>query len=654
MKNEINLQTGFYFDQTRCMGCAACVIACKQWHDVPPGPASWMKIKTIEEGTFPNVYLGFLPSRCLNCENAPCVEACPAGAISKREKDGIVLVDRDKCLGRDACGSDCSDACPAGTDVRGFVSLIKKGKYEDAWRLIVESNPFPGVCGRVCVHPCESECARGQVDEPVAINALERLAAEHMSPKSLHRPYLAERQGEKVAVVGSGPAGLTCAYHLAKLGYPVTVFEALPVAGGMLRVGIPEYHLPREIVDREIAFIEGYGVEIKTNMRLGENLSKSDLDQYATVFLSMGAHKPKMLDIPGKELKGVMTGIDFLAKVNSDEKVELGKQILVIGGGDVAIDCARSALRLGATDVNIACLESYEQMPANPVGIAEAEEEGIKIHPSRSFCQILGNDGHCDGIECVNLRSMKFEQDGTLKLDVIENSEHVLPADTVIFAIGQALDTNALPDGLKVKNGRIDIDDYGATSLPNYFAGGDAAIPEWSVAYAIGSGKRAAEEINRRLRDLPVAESQSFSKTRKPQILETELFEKMERVPIKKLPPSNRVSGFPEIELTLTDEQGKKEAGRCLDCRGMCSLVCPYDVPQFDVGDNPKMQKCDSCLEEWEAGKDPICVRSCPTRALDAGPIEELKAKYGDGRAAKTFVYYEKTKPNIVLKPKTK
>jgi heterodisulfide reductase subunit A2 len=654
MKNEINSQMGFYCDQTSCMGCAACVIACKQWHDIPAGPASWMRVQSIEEGVFPNVYLGYLPSRCLNCENAACVEACPAGAVSKREKDGIVLVDRDKCLGRDACGNDCSDACPAGTDVRGFVSLIKQGKYEDAWRLVVESNPFPGVCGRVCVHPCESACARGQVDEPVAINALERLASEHMSPNPLHVPYLAERRSEKVAVVGSGPAGLTCAYHLARLGYRVTVFEALPVAGGMLRIGIPKYHLPKEILDREIAFIENCGVEIKTNKRLGENLSKTDLEQYAAVFLSTGAHKQKTLDIPGKDLKGVMTGIDFLAKVNSDENVDLGKQILVVGGGDVAIDCARSAIRLGASEVHIACLESLEQMPANPTGIAEAEEEGIKIHPSRSFSRILGANGHCDGVECVNLHSMKFEQDGTLHLDVIEKSEHVLPADTIILAIGQALDTKVLPEGLEVNNGRIVIDETGATSLPNYFAGGDAAIPEWRVAYAIGSGRRAAEAINRQIRGLPAVESPSTSKTRKSQFSDTETFEKMERVSTEKLAVSNRISGFPEVELTLTDEQGKKEANRCLECRGMCSLACPYDVPQFDAGDNPKMQKCDSCVEEWEAGKDPICVRSCPTRALDAGPIEELKAKYGDSRVAKNFTYYENTKPSVVFKAKTK
>jgi ferredoxin len=254
----------------------------------------------------------------------------------------------------------------------------------------------------------------------------------------------------------------------------------------------------------------------------------------------------------------------------------------------------------------------------------------------------------------MNLHSMKFEQDGTLNIDVVEKSEHVLPADTIILAIGQALDTKVLPEGLVVHNGRIVIDETGATSMPNYFAGGDAAIAEWRVAYAIGSGRRAADAINRQIRGLPAAASPSTSKIRKSQFSDTEIFEKKERVSTEKLSVSSRILGFPEAELTLTDEQGKMEASRCLECRGMCKLACPYDVPQFDAGDNPKMQKCDSCLEEWEAGKDPICVRSCPTRALDAGPIEELKAKYGDNRVAKNFTYYENTRPNVVFKPKLK
>ena len=654
MKDEANKQIGFYCDQTRCTGCDACVIACKQWHDVAPGPASWMRIKTIEEGRFPNVYLGFLPSRCLNCENAPCVTACPVDAITKRQEDGIVLVDREQCLGRDACGHDCSNACPAGTDVRGFVSLIKQGKYEEAWQLIAETNPFPGVCGRICTHPCEQACVRGQIDQPLAIHALERLAADHMPPTPFYGPYASEKVEQKVAVVGSGPAGLTCAYHLAKRGYRVTVFEALPVVGGMLRIGIPEYHLPKEVLGREIAFIEACGVEIETNMRLGENLSTVDLEQFDATFLATGAHEKKILDIPGADLNNLMVGLDFLRKVNLNEVVNLGKQVLVVGGGDVAIDCARSAIRLGASEVHIGCLESLDKMPANPSGVAEAKKEGISIHPSRSFRRVLDENGCCAGMECLNLRSMKFDEKGTLHLDVIKNTEHILPADTIIFAIGQAVDTSVFPKGLQINKGLITIDENGATSLPKYFAGGDAAIPEGKIAYAIGSGRKAAESIDRQLKNLPEEKLTATSRIHKSEFSDTDIFQKKERVPIPSLPVLNRVLGFPEVELALTEEEGRKEASRCLECYAMCQLACPYDAPQFGAEYNPKIQKCDSCLDEYLQGKDPICVRACPTRALDAGPIGELKSKYGDTKVAKNFTYYEKTKPNVVFKPKTK
>ena len=295
-------QLGIFFNQTRCDACYACVVACKDWHDVPPGPARWLRVTTIERGKYPNPFLAFNVNMCSHCVNAPCVEICPAEAVSKRDEDGIVVVDREKCVGRDECGYPCSHECPAGNDVLGFVSLVREGKYAEAWRLIIENNPLPGVCGRVCSHPCETACNRDQVDEPVAIHALERLAAEYIPTVP---PFTIERKKQRVAVVGSGPAGLSCGYHLARRGYRVTVFEALPVAGGMLRVGIPEYRLPGEVLDREIALIEAMGVEIKTNMELGKNLSLEELDGYDAVFLAVGAHTEKTLDIPGINLREV-------------------------------------------------------------------------------------------------------------------------------------------------------------------------------------------------------------------------------------------------------------------------------------------------------------------------------------------------------------
>jgi len=624
------------------------VVACKDWHDVPPGPARWLRVTAIERGKYPNPFLAFNVNLCSHCVKAPCVEICPVEAISKRDEDGIVVVDREKCVGRDECGYPCSHECPAGNDVLGFVSLVREGKYAEAWRLIIENNPLPGVCGRVCSHPCETACNRSQVDEPVAIHALERLAAEYIPTVP---PFTIERKKQKVAVVGSGPAGLSCGYHLARRGYRVTVFEALPVAGGMLRVGIPEYRLPGEVLDREIALIEAMGVEIKTDMQLGKNLDLAELNEYDAVFLAVGAHTEKAPDIPGINLKEVIPGVDFLKEAKLKGKVKIGRKVVVLGGGNVAFDCARTAHRLGASEVHIVCPEGREDILAEPAEIEQGREEGITIHSSRLACRVLSEDGRVSGVECLGLRSMSFDESGKLHFDAIEGSEKVLPADTVILAIGQEPDLSFLPEDIKVKGGMISVDANGATSRPGYYAGGDAALSERKVAWAIGSGKRSAEAIDRALKGLGVEKPVEKAAGNGHKLLDTDFIEKKDRVQIPVLPVKDRRQGFAEVETGLDSEQAKVEAERCLLCRGMCLVACPYDAPQFGAEDNPRMQKCDLCLEEWEEGKQPICVRSCTMRALDAGPIEELRAKYGDVREAEGFCYYDKSEPAITFKP---
>lgn len=640
-------QLGLFFNQTRCDACYACVVACKDWHDVPPGPARWLRVTSIERGKYPNPFLAFNVNLCYHCANAPCVAVCPEEAISKRG-DGIVVVDREKCLGRDECGFPCSHECPAGNDVLGFVSLIKEGKYAEAWRLIVDNNPFPGVCGRVCSHPCETICSRGQVDEPIAIHALERLAAEY---RPTVPPFTVERKKQRVAIVGSGPAGLSCAYHLVRRGYRVTVFEALPVAGGMLRVGIPEYRLPGEVVEKEIDFIKSLGVEIKTNVQLGKNLSLEDLDRFDAVFLAVGAHKEKALNIPGIDLAGVVNGLEFLKEAKLKGKAKIGKEVVILGGGNVAFDCARTAHRLGATRVNIVCPECYEDMLAEPSEIEQGKEEGIVINNSSIFSRIINKNGHVAGVECLSLRSMEFDAEGRLHFDAIEGSEKVLPADTVIIAIGQEPDLSFLPGDIKVKRGIISIDEEGATSRGKYFAGGDAAQSQRKVAYAIGSGRKAAQAIDRMLRGLPRKKPTEKPEKAEFKLLDTDFIEKKKRVKIPALPVRDRQSSFTEVELGLDSKQARAEADRCLLCKGMCLVACPYNAPQFGAEDNPRMQKCDLCVEEWEKGKQPICVRSCTMRAMDAGPIEELRAKYGDIREAEGFYYYEKSEPAITFKP---
>ena len=646
-KGKAETQLGFYIDQTRCTQCCACIVACKDWHDVPAGAASWMRVSTIEKGKFPHLFLAFRPNLCYQCEDAPCVAVCPVGAITKREDNGIVVIDREKCIGRDNCGHPCSIECPADNDILGVVSLIKEGEYDRAWQLLAQSNPLPGVCGRVCYHPCESVCSRGQVDEPLSIHALERFVGEH-APKT--PPFIIERKSQRVAVVGSGPAGLSCAYHLAMRGYKVTIFEALPVTGGMLRVGIPRYQLPANVLDREIAFIEALGVEIKTNMRLGENLSLEELDKFDAVFLGVGAHKQRSLNIPGINLKGVIGGLDFLREVNVLGKGNVGERTLVLGGGNVAFNCARIARRLGAIEVHLACPEAYDSMPADLFEISEGEAEGVIIHPSRIFTKVAGKDGHATGVECLRLQSMEFDEEGKLHFDAFQGSEHILAADTVIFAVGEELDLSFLPKDIKVDKGRILVDEDGATSHKKFFAGGDVTVRQERVAYAIGAGRRAAQAIDREFMGLKKEKPVEGYKEYK--LIDTDFFEKKAAVAIPQLAVHERRRNLSEIESSLDSEQAMTEASRCLNCRGMCLVACPYDAPQFGAEDNAKMQKCTLCLEEWVENKKPVCVRACPTRALDAGPLEELRAKYGDVREAVGFTYSEKSKPAIVFKPK--
>ena len=642
-----NLQVGFYFDQTRCDGCYACVVACKDWHDIAAGPASLLRIFTIEKGKYPDPFLAFNFNPCYHCIDAPCVLACPVEAIDKREKDGIVLIDREKCLGRDECGYSCSHECPVGNDVLGVISLIKDRKYYDAWRLLADSNPFSGVCGRICFHPCETACNRNQVDDSVNIQAIERFVADFMPTVP---PFTVEHKKQRVAIVGSGPAGLSCAYHLARFGYRVTVFEALPVIGGMLRVAIPEYRLPRVILDREIAFIKALGVEVRTNTCVGRDISIEELDKFDAVFVAIGTHRDKLLNIGGVELQGVITGLGFLKEVNINGKLNIAKKVVVLGGGNVAYDCARTALRLGATEVHIVCPEECENMLAEPLEIKQGEEEGIKIHASTIARNIMGLNNQVTGVECIRLRSMAWDQYGELHFDAIKGSETILPADTVIVAIGQEPDVSFLPNDIKVSCGVINIDKDGATTRAKYFAGGDAAVTERKVAWAIGSGRRAAQTIDRQLRGLSGEKESPLM--RKSELRDTDFIKHINRTKNPMIPISRRIGNFAEVVLGLDEEQAKEEANRCLICRGMCSVACPYGAAQFGAENNPKMQKCDYCVEELDQGKLPICVRSCTTRALDAGFIDEMIFKYGDDKKAEGFDYYEKSQPSITFRPK--
>jgi NADPH-dependent glutamate synthase beta subunit-like oxidoreductase len=662
------MQLGFYFDQTRCTGCHACAVACKDWNDIPAGPAHWRRIVSMEAGEWPDIYAGYLTTSCSHCAKPICADVCPAGAISKRETDGIVLVDRTKCRQAAPCGiisnaenvpfgsmkSPCTIACPAGVNAQAYIALISKGRFEEALEVIRNDLPLPSVCGRVCTHPCESVCKRQDLDESIAIMALKRFVTDQIVSKPEPLP-VTKRQ--KVAVIGSGPAGLSAAWSLAKRGYSTTVFEALPVAGGMLAVGLPEYRLPRAILKRDLDYLKALGIEIRTNTPIGEHLKLDDLRHqgYEAFFLSIGTHKGHRLSIPGADLDGVYVGITFLQDLNMNRKPEVGDRVLVLGGGRAALDCARSAARLGASEVQIACLEDRDAMRAVASEIEEAEYEGITFHNAQSFKRILENNGHVSGVECLDVRSFSFDDKGQVTIDTLPGSEHLFACDTVIFAVGQSPDLSPFPELLASKAAAISVDPQtSATGLKGVFAGGDVAGEVGSVVEAISAGKRAATSIDAFLQGL-VYKGVDRSPQINPAEIEVDIPPDVKEEP-RQIPSALSLAkrrSWDEVSLGYKPHAAVSEARRCFNCAGhLCREVCPYDAPQFDAEQNATMQMCNLCVDRWGQDKKPVCVMACPMRAMDAGPVDELNSKYGDEREAEGFSYSKTTDPSVCFKPK--
>ena len=511
--------------------------------------------------------------------------------------------------------SPCRDACPAHQRAQGYIALIREGRYEDALRVIKEDNPFPGICGRICNHRCEDACNRGKVDEPIAIAALKRFVTDmvYAQPRRPVEP-VPRRYPQRIAIVGAGPAGLTCAQDLVKLGYGVTVYEAMPVAGGMLRVGVPEFRLPSWIVDREVQDIVDLGVDLRLNHRV-ENLDELFAEGYDAIFLAVGAHEGKKLNIPGADLPGTMVAIHFLRDVRLGRPPDLsGKRVLVLGGGNVAMDAARTALRLGAAHVAATCLESREKMPASRQEIAAAEREGVEILPSRTFLEVTG-DGRVSGVRAALVNFRGFLPGGQPDMDIIPNSEHHLPADIVIFSIGQAVGLSFIPPDSRIgvtRTRTIDADLRTlATGRPGVFAAGDAVTGTAFVIEAVAAGHRAAESIHRYLQGLPL-EPPPRPALPVVHLSEEELAERKARgeihgrgrVPMPELPldqrfrRDERTGEFIEVERGYTPELAQEEAARCLQC-ALCSecLSCVYTC-QAQAVNHEDVER----LEEIEVG----------------------------------------------------
>jgi heterodisulfide reductase subunit A-like polyferredoxin len=475
--------------------------------------------------------------------------------------------------------SPCTNACPNQVNAHGYVALIAQGKYREAMEVILRNLPLPGVIGRICPHPCETACRRGQVDEPVSICALKRFVADQVDIESLPLPDIQKRD-EKVAIIGSGPAGLTAAHFLALEGFQPTIFEALGVTGGMLRVGIPDYRLPPAVLDKEIRAITRMGVDIKLNMALGRDITIDGLfsQGYKAVYLGIGAHKSLLLNIPGEDADGVMHGVVFLRQANTGQLTKVDGRVIIVGGGDVAIDAARAARRMGAESVTIMYRRSATEMPARENEIQDALAEGIEIQYLTAPQQILTKGNKVIGVQCIRMELGAPDSSGRRRPVPVPGSEFTMETEMVIPAIGQTPDSLTLADkeGVALSRwGTIEVDEVTfATSRDGVFAGGDAQSGPWVAIGAIAHGKEAAISISRYLRGEDLrAGRQRLELPQENFVPIPEDLQPQARAHLSHLPVAERVVNFAEVEQCLTEEQAKAEAARCLNCMACCECL---------------------------------------------------------------------------------
>ena len=530
----------------------------------------------------------------------------------------------------------CSAACPVGNDIVAFIQKTTQGDFEGAWSLIKEENPFPGICGRVCFHPCESTCNRGAYDEPIAIHALERFVSDYASTLNRKIEKAPGVRKEKIAIIGSGPAGMSCAYHLAKLHYEVTVFESSFLTGGMLRMGIPSYRLPKDVLDREISEIQALGVEIRTGIPFGENLELDDLKDYQAAFIATGAHRGRGLDISGEKGKSVFGGLDLLKKINLRNRVKLGDKVAIVGGGNTAIDVARSVIRIGKK-ATILYRRSKEEMPAFGDEILEAIEEGVKIRYLVNPIRIQQRD-NMKRLECLRMELGEKDESGRRRPAPIPNSSLIVEADTVIIAAGEEIEVSFLPKGIEKRDGIILTQRDGSTGVKGIFAGGDLTSNQRTVAHAIGSGKRAAlaidcylqgKDTEETIRQILVGEGPSFSMFRhlhpeeRPmnshvvtfEELNTDYFEPSKKHREQRALAKKRNKGFGEITSTFAESIALGEAERCFSC-GTCNECenCYVFCPDASI---VKTEETLSHQVDYDFCKGcGICFSECPRGAI--------------------------------------
>ena len=537
----------------------------------------------------------------------------------------------------------CRSACPARVNVQAYVSLLQRGKYKEAVEIIRNDMPFPAICGRVCFSPCEDACARTNVDQAVAIRALKKLAADVERESGRVKPKaVPEKQRERVAVIGGGPAGLTAAYELAKLGYPVTVFERMAEPGGMMRYCIPDFRLERFVVKNEIAYIRDLGIEIKTGVEFGKDITLDSLQKegYKAIFLAIGTQQGMKLNILGEDLNGVINAVDFLRDVALEKDVKVGKRVTVIGGGNSAIDAARTSKRLGAEKAIVLYRRSREEMPALSSEVEEAEKEGVEFHFLVAPKQIIGENGKVKAVECARMRLGEPDESGRRRPVPISFSEHQYEVDTVIPALGQVAEIASVPPGLSNKETKmplVAVDPLTLeTAILGVFAGGDITSGPASIIEAVGAGKKAAVSIHLYLTGQDIHEGREDGVEETTWIRNWGYVQKKDRR-YKPALEKPRL-GFDEASdyLERTERNAKFEALRCLGCGpcaeclantdlcevdkaivdealcigcNVCAVVCPFGAVKKDESNIAKVNEdlCKGCG---------ICAARCPTRAI--------------------------------------
>lgn len=561
------------------------------------------------------------PENCVAC--GQCVENCPVNAIQLGQKlcAKIPLPEKKERTARDhmwsikdynldyrenrqnVCEegtSPCKTACPAHIAVQGYIKLASQGKYMEALELIKKENPFPAVCGRICPHGCESECTRGEIDEPIAIDEIKKfIADQELDSDKRFIPERRHEYGKKIGIVGAGPAGLSCAYYLAIDGYKVTVFEKEDKLGGMLTLGIPSFRLEKDIVDAEIDILKEMGVEFKTGVEVGKDITLDDLrkDGYEGFYLAIGAQGGRKLGIEGEDADGVITGVEFLRNVNLGKDVKLPRRAIVIGGGNVAIDVARTASRTGATDVNMFCLESREEMPALVEEIEETLEEGITIGNGWGPKRIVIENGKVTGVEFKKCTSV-FNSDGRFAPEYDENDTMIVETDVVLLSIGQSIEWGSLLDGSKVELNRNNTAKADGltyqTAEKDVFVGGDAFTGPKFAINAIAAGKEAAISLHRFVQP---GQSLTLGRDRREYHMfdkDNVVIEGFDNVPRQRIGHNPEAkNSFKDDRVTFTEEQMKKETERCLGCGaakadaymcvgcGQCTTKCKFDAIQL-------------------------------------------------------------------------